>query len=244
MIVTAHRGYSGRYPENTMLAFQKAAEAGADEIELDVQLSKDGQVMVFHDETLERLTGHKASLRDLDYRELKELNTAKMVYGTQFGFNPIPTLDEYFAWVKNTGLVTNIELKNSRFYYEGLEEKTIALIRKHNMEEQVFFSSFNHASLLKCKKLNPAIRCGALIHASLVGNAGYYVQSNGLDFYHPDINSLTEEIAGNCEKYGIGINVWTVNDMDGLLKAATLNCRGVITNFPDVCKAYVTSFSH
>jgi glycerophosphoryl diester phosphodiesterase len=239
MKISAHRGYSGRYPENTMLAFEKAAEAGADEIELDIQLSKDGQVVVFHDETLERLTGHREFLRNLSFEELRKLNAAQCVYGDKFGVNPIPSLDEYFEWVKNTEIVTNIELKNGRFYYEGLEEKTIALISTHKLEAQVFFSSFNHTSLLKCKKLNPAIRCGALIHATLVGNAGYYVQSNGLDFFHPDINSLDEEMAQSCAKYGVEINVWTVNDMNGLLKAQSLKCRGIITNFPDVCKAYL-----
>jgi glycerophosphoryl diester phosphodiesterase len=220
-----------------MLAFAKAAEAGADEIELDIQLSKDGEVVIFHDESLERLTGNKEFIRNLSFRELGKLNAAECVHGDKFGFNPIPSLDEYFSWAKNTKIVTNIELKNSRFYYEGLEEKTIALIAKYRMEEQVFFSSFNHTSLLKCKELNPAIRCGALINTPL-GNAGYYVKSSGLDFFHPDINSLNEEIAASCAQYGVGINVWTVNDMEGLLKAEALHCRGLITNFPGVCKAW------
>ena len=242
MKVTAHRGYSGCYPENTMLAFQKAAEAGADEIELDVQLSRDGRVMVFHDEALERLTGHKEFLRDLDYKELKELNAAKMVYGTQFGFNPIPTLDEYLAWVKNTGLVTNIELKNSRFYYEGLEEKTIALIEEYALEERVYFSSFLHVSLVKCKKLKPKIPCGALLHIPF-GNAGHYVRSSGLDYYHPKIDTLDDETAASCGDNGVEINVWTVDDMAGLHKAKNLNCRGVITDFPDVCKAWTSQNS-
>ena len=240
MKIAAHRGYSGLYPENTMLAFQKAHEAGADEIELDVQLSKDGRVVVFHDESLERLTGYKGFVRDLRFEELKKLNAAQCVYGDKFGFNPIPSLNEYFAWVKKTGIVTNIELKNGRFYYEGLEEKTIALIEKHGLEEKVFFSSFNHVSLLKCKKLKASIPCGALVSGSMApGNAGYYVSSNGLDFYHPDINSLNDEIAAGCAKNGVGLNVWTVDDMAGLLKAQAWNCRGVITDFPDVCKAWI-----
>jgi len=238
MKVAAHRGYSGLYPENTMLAFGKAAEAGADEIELDVQLSKDGKVVVIHDESLERLTGQKAWVWDMRFDELEKLNVAKQVYGDKYGFNPIPSLDEYFAWVKSTGIVTNIELKNGRFYYEELEEKTLALIAKHKLEEQVFFSSFNHASLLKCKKLNPKILCGALVPMT-AGNAGYFVRSNGLDYYHPDIKSLNDETVANCDKYGVAINVWTVDDIPGLLKAQAWKCRGIITDFPDVCKAWI-----
>ena len=241
MKISAHRGYSGLYPENTILAFQKALEAGADEIELDVQLSKDGEAVVFHDESLERLTGKKSWVWDLRFEELKKLNTAQMLYGDKFGFNPMPSLDEYFAWVKNTELVTNIELKNSCFYYEELEEKVIALVKKHSLEERVYFSSFNHVSLLKCKKINPAIPCGVLVNGAMApGNAGYYVRSNGLDFYHPSIDLLNDETVRGCENHGIGINVWTVNDMAGLLRAQNYKCRGLITNFPDVCKGWIS----
>jgi len=239
MKIAAHRGYSGQYPENTMLAFQKAELAGADEIELDVQLSSDGKVVIFHDESLDRLTGINKMVMELSFDELSKLNAGKMVYGDKFGFNPIPSLEEYFSWVKNTNLVTNIELKNGGYYYEGLEEKTIALIGKYGLEERVFFSSFNHVSLMKCKKLNPAIRCGALVFMRM-GNAGYCVKSNGLDFYHPDMKSLTDEAAANCKKYGIGINVWTIDDMPGLIRAKNLGCRGIITNFPDVCRAWLS----
>ena len=241
MKIIAHRGYSGLYPENTMLAFQKAAEISSDEIELDVQLSKDGEVVIFHDESLERLTGQRCWLRDLPFSELKKLNTSQVVYGGKFGFCPIPSLDEYFAWVKTTPVVTNIELKNSRFYYEGLEEKTIALIEKHGLQGQVYFSSFNHVSLMKCKKINPGIPCGILVGAeAAVGNPGYYVKSNGLDFYHPRFNCLNDETVKNCENHGIGINVWTVDDMGGLLQAQEWKCRGLITNFPEVCKTWIS----
>jgi glycerophosphoryl diester phosphodiesterase len=121
MKIAAHRGYSGLYPENTMLAFKKAAEAGADEIELDVHLAKDGTVVVIHDESVERVSGTKGWVRDFTFEELKKLNVGQAAWGDKFGFNSIPSLDEYFSWVKNTEIVTNIELKNGFFYYDGLE---------------------------------------------------------------------------------------------------------------------------
>ncbi|MCL2834654.1 MAG: glycerophosphodiester phosphodiesterase [Treponema sp.] len=240
MKITAHRGYSGQYPENTMLAFEKAAEAGADEIELDVQLSRDGKVVVFHDESLERLTGVGKMVMELTLDELAKLNAAKMVHGEKFGFNKIPSFEEYLAWVKKTNIVTNIELKNGRYYYEGLEEKTIELINKYGLADRVYFSSFNHVSLMKCKKLQPAIPCGALVFMPM-GNAGYCVKSSGLDFYHPDMKSLNDETVASCKKHGVGINVWTIDDMPGLLKAKACGCRSVITDFPDVCKVWVGS---
>jgi glycerophosphoryl diester phosphodiesterase len=238
MKVVAHRGYSGRYPENTMLAFKKAAEAGADEIEMDVQLSKDGTVVITHDESVERVTGLKGWVRDLDFTELQKLD-ASSVFREKYGFNPIPSLDEYLGWVKDTGIVTNIELKNGDYYYEGLEEKTVALIQKHGLEEKIIFSSFNHASLLKCKKLCPSIPCGVLVERH-VGGAGYYVKSSGLDFYHPAMEFLTGEVVEDCKNHDVAINVWTVNGMDGLLKAEAWGLRGIITNFPDVCKVWLS----
>jgi glycerophosphoryl diester phosphodiesterase len=240
MKVTAHRGYSGLYPENTMTAFRKAAEAGADEIELDVQLAKDGTVVVIHDESVDRVTGGKGLVRDYTFEELRRLD-ASALYGGKFGFNPIPSLDEYFAWVKGTDIVTNIELKNSVFYYEDMEEKTVGLIKKHKLEEQVMFSSFNHASLLICKKLLPPVPCGIL--SAGIGNAGHFARSCGLEFYHPPIESLNDEIIAECGARGIELNVWTVNDMAGLLRLEKWGCRSIITNFPDVCKRWLSASS-
>ncbi|MDR2096127.1 MAG: glycerophosphodiester phosphodiesterase [Treponema sp.] len=238
MKVVAHRGYSGLYPENTMTAFIKAAEAGADEIELDVQLSKDGAVVIIHDESLERVTGKPGWVRDFTLEELRTFDVS-VLYRGEFGFNPIPSLDEYFSWVKATSITTNIELKNSLYYYEGLEEKTIELIRKHGLEGRVIFSSFNHGSLFKCKKLAPAIPCGLLVGHADAGNAGLYVKSCGMEYYHPNIATLTRETVENCHANGIELNVWTVNDMAGLLRLETWNCRGIITNYPEVCKVWL-----
>ena len=145
MKVYAHRGYSGKYPENTMLAFQKAALTGCDGIELDVQLTKDGKVVVIHDEAVDRTTGGNGYVRDFTWDELVRFN-AGAICGGKYGFQPIPSLEEYCAWAAGQELVTNIELKSSVYYYEELEEKTIELVKKHVLEKKVFNSSFNNMS--------------------------------------------------------------------------------------------------
>jgi glycerophosphoryl diester phosphodiesterase len=238
MKVAAHRGYSGLYPENTMLAFKKAAEAGADEIELDVHLSKDGKVIVIHDETLNRVAEKQGNVRDLTFDELHSID-ASVLYKGKYGFNPIPSLEEYFSWVKDTGITTNIELKNGVVYYEGLEEKTVDLIKKFSLEDRIIFSSFNHVSLLTCKKLIPSIPCGFLAGGEL-HNAGFYAKSNNIEYFHPEMRSLNDELIENFRQYGIELNVWTVNDMDSLLRLEAWGCRGVITNYPDVCKVWLS----
>ena len=115
----AHRGFSGKYPENTMLAFQKAFETGADGIELDVQLTKDGEVVIIHDETVDRTTDGTGYVRDYPLEVLQKLD-ASYLYKKEVGFWPIPTLREYCEWVCEKDLVTNIELKTSVFEYKGI----------------------------------------------------------------------------------------------------------------------------
>jgi glycerophosphoryl diester phosphodiesterase len=246
MLISAHRGLSGLFPENTMLAFQKAAEAGCDEIELDVQLSRDGTVVIFHDETLDRVTGKSGWVKDVAFNELQILNVtpphedAKHEHSKNnaFGVNRIPSLDEYFSWVAGTNITTNIELKNSIYYYPGLEEKTVELIHKHKLSERVIFSTFNHLSLIKCKSLAPEIKCGALVPEIALVNPGFLAKSFGVDFFHPCYTALTDEAAADCLAWGIGINTWTVNDTSLLPRLETWNCRSVITNYPNEFREY------
>ena len=103
----AHRGYSGKYPENTMLAFRKAVEAGADGIELDVQLTRDGEPVIIHDELVDRTTDGTGRVKDFTLAELQALD-ASYIYTGQYGRNPIPTLREYCELVKDLPIVTNI----------------------------------------------------------------------------------------------------------------------------------------
>ena len=123
-----HRGYSGKYPENTMLAFQKAMEAGAEGIELDVQFSKDGKLVVIHDETLDRTTTGKGLVRDYTLDELKALD-ASYIYKGQYGVNQIPTLCEVLDYMSDKDAFTNIELKTGVYEYEGIEEAVLECIR-------------------------------------------------------------------------------------------------------------------
>lgn len=238
MKVYAHRGYSGKYPENTMLAFQKAAETGCYAVEMDVQLTKDGQVVIIHDETIDRVTDGSGYVRDYTLEELQKFNAAASWNG-KHGFQKIPSFEEYCAWVKDVDLVTNIEVKSGVYYYEELEEKTLELIRKYGLEKKVMFSSFNHMSLALLRKLAPEIPCGALVERVGLGNAGYYCHKHDFAFYHPGWNILTEEDVQICKKHGVGINVWTINGMGELETLYDWGCEGVITNYPDVCQVWL-----
>ena len=116
--VWAHRGASAYAPENTISAFRKAAEMKADGVELDIQLSKDGELVVIHDETVDRVSDRKGFVRDFTLRELQEIDVSRPIPG--FGFERIPTLSEVLEELKPTGMTVNIECKTGIFFYPGL----------------------------------------------------------------------------------------------------------------------------
>ena len=238
MRVFAHRGYSGKYPENTMLAFREAEKAGADGIELDVQLSKDGQIVIIHDETLDRTTTGTGWVKDHTLKELRELD-ASIIKGSLYSPQHIPMLEEYCDWVKDTKLITNIELKTSIICYPEIEEKTAEMVKAFGLTDRVIFSSFNHLSALRMKELLPECPVGALVEINDLQYAGYYCHKYGFDFYHPDCHLLTKANVDNCKEYGIGINTWTVNDLGTVETMVEWGVEGIIGNFPMIPKAWL-----
>lgn len=229
-----HRGYSGNYPENTMLAFQKAMEAGADGIELDVQFSKDGRLVIIHDETLDRTTTGKGWVRDYTLEELKSLD-ASFKFTGQYGVNQIPTLCEVLDYMKDKDAVTNIELKTGVFEYEGIEEAVLNCVRKHNLSDKVIISSFNHYSILRMRKLAPELKCGLLTDCWLI-NAGKYVHDLDVPCYHPAFRNLTPEITKEIKQYGLEINTWTVNTLEDFKNLESLGVDVAIGNYPELIK--------
>lgn len=234
MKVYAHRGYSGKYPENTMLAFRKAIEeAGADGVEMDVQLSKDGHVVIIHDETLDRTTNATGYVKDHTLAELQAIDAGAIKNG-KWGFQPIPTFEEFCQWLSETGCFANVEIKSSIIYYPHLEEKVIDAIRRYHLEDQILISSFNHMSLVKSKELAPEIPVGALVERQGLGYAGFYCKQFGFEYYHPGYNLLSDEAVRECKENGIGINVWTVDNLGAFEQLKDWGVEGIFTNFPKV----------
>ena len=174
----AHRGFSGQFPENTMLAFEKAVEAGADGIELDVQFSKDGELVIMHDETLNRTAGVDGFVKDYTLEQLKAMDVSGK-WGDRYGSMEIPTLREYFEHFKDLPVITNIELKTGIFPYPGIEERTLEMIREYELENKIIISSFNHYSCLKMKELDEKChvvfwkKAGSLEQANTEENWGW-----------------------------------------------------------------------
>lgn len=232
--IFAHRGFSGYYPENTMLAFQKVAEETvADGIELDIQLTKDGEIVIMHDEMLDRTTNGSGWLKDHTLEELKMLSVGVNVKGF-FPRQTIPTLREYFTWLKTTKLITNIELKTSYFEYEGIEEKLIAMVKEFGLEDQIWYSSFNHYTVARIKKLMPGAKCGLLTDTWLM-NIGEYAASQGA----ASVNARTyfcakEGVAADLHAHNIALQAWTPNDAEMMQELVDAGVDVLITNYPDI----------
>lgn len=200
--IWAHRGCSFAFPENTLPAFRAACEVpGITGIELDVQLSKDGQVVVFHDERLDRLMDTEGNVRDYSLQELQAMKFRDWGYtedeadGHKEGSSMhIPTLEEVLKLVKpysaEKNIKINIELKNSVVRYQGMEEKVLALVKQHGMEEYIVYSSFNPESLQMLKKLDPSVETGILQTA--VSKCLELSGQCGADALHPHVDGVSE----------------------------------------------------
>ena len=230
----AHRGFCGKYPENTMLAFRKALEVGVDGIELDVQLTKDGHLVIIHDEKVDRTTNGTGLVVDYMLEDLQKLDASSIFTG-QMGFNPIPTLREYFDLVKDYPIVTNIELKTGVNEYPGIEEKVLELIREYKLEDRVLISSFNHFSVKRMQALAPELQYGLLTETWIL-DPGAYTKAHNVECYHPSILMMHQDVVDELKANGRIINVWTVNTEAQIrdMYAKGIDC--VIGNVPDLTK--------
>lgn len=162
MKIWAHRGCSQRYPENTIKAFSKAMEIqGLTGIELDIQMTKDGEIVVIHDERVDRTTDGVGYVKDFTYAQIRKLEIRVGKDRTQRILSINETLDLMQERMKE-GLLLNIELKNSVIPYDGMEEKIYELISQRNMQDKVIYSSFYTFSLAKIKKMDTEVSIGIL----------------------------------------------------------------------------------
>lgn len=231
--IVAHRGFSYSYPENTMLAFAKAVEAGCDGIELDVQLTRDNEIVVIHDEKIDRTTNGTGLVRDYTLEELRRFDAHGKFKPGEFETQAIPTLREYFTFMKDKKQFTNIELKNSVFRFEGMEKKVVDMVLEFGLEDRIQFSSFNHYSMKLCKELIPSIPVG-LLTSSWIVNPGAYGKSVGADFINAIYSSFLPETFAEITAAGLGCNAWTVDDPNHMKGFMEMGISSVITNRVDL----------
>ena len=230
-LILGHRGACGYAPENTLEAFRLALSQGADGYELDVHMTKDGELVVIHDESVDRTTDGTGLVRDLTLSQIKALDASCGMAG--YHGAKIPTLREALELVRDTHHTVNVEIKTDEWFYPELEEKCLALVEELGMEDRIIYSSFNHFTLQKIRALKPDAKTGMLFGDIMV-KAWEYAKPLNVDFLHPmKMNIWVPGFAEETAKAGYGINMWTINDEETMLRC--LDCgAGIITNYPDV----------
>lgn len=233
--VWAHRGASGwdvQYaPENTMPAFEKAVAMGADGIELDVQFTRDGEIVICHDERIDRTSDGSGWLKDYTLAELKRFNFSKT--HPEYGFVEIPTLEELLALVRAKGTLTvNIELKTGLIYYDGLEEKTVNMARRMGMAQQIIYSSFNHYSLQKLRQIDSDASIGLLCGADFIDLPDYPGRFGAMAI-HPAFRIVTDDYIARCHEAGLAVHVWTVDAKADMKRLCDMGVDAFVTDCPD-----------
>lgn len=226
--IWAHRGASADAPENTLEAFDLARTLGAHGVELDVQLSQDGQPVVIHDETLERTAGVSGRVAERSLRELRMLDVSCGMSG--YAGARIPTLRDAFELLLPAGMTINVELKTTPAAPRGLERAVVSLVRELDAYEQVICSSFNHVSLRAFR--DSGVRRGLLFDAILI-DPWFYASALGMNAIHPSMVNL--EVPGlveECHRRNLAVNPWTLDDPEDIETALSLGVDALITNHP------------
>ena len=213
----AHRGASGYEPENSLIAFQKAIELQTDGIELDVHLSADGELVVIHDETIDRTTNGKGFVNKLTALELKK-------YG-------IPTLVEVLDWV-NRRCFLNIELKGIGTSKPVIDLMEHYISNKNWNYKDFIISSFDWKMLEETHLLNPKIQIGVLTEESISAALAFAKKIKAYSI-HPDYRLLTKDNVALLQETGFTVFPWTVNSIEDIQKIKSFHVNGIISNFPD-----------
>lgn len=230
--ILAHRGASAYAPENTMPAFELAEKLGADGLELDVQFTKDREIVVIHDSTVDRTSNSVGRVADLTLGELMKLDFSNGVAG--FEGVKLPLLEEVLGFVAKEGLFLNIEIKEfssdeGRF---AINDRLMELEKRYGLSGRIAYSSFHHGALRDLKN-----RFGAptgLLYDCYLVDVWDYAAMAGADAIHPHYRLLDRETAAGCEGAGLAIRPWTVDGEDDLKAMFRLGVDSVITNRPDV----------
>ncbi|MEW6622011.1 MAG: glycerophosphodiester phosphodiesterase [Bacillota bacterium] len=225
-----HRGVPGEAPENTLVSFKRALDLGIGGVELDVQLSRDGHLVVCHDETLDRTTSGRGYIKDITLTEMKKLDAGSWFH-KRYACEQVPVLEEVLDLFKGQDFLLNIEIKSGIILYPGIEEKLIKVMEDYKVMDKCIVSSFNHYSLVKIKELCPAVKIGLLYYAGLVDPWEYALRLKAYSL-HPFYPSVTEAMIKKSAAQGIKVIPFPVNKEKLIKTFLEWGVEYVITDIP------------
>jgi glycerophosphoryl diester phosphodiesterase len=226
-----HRGAKGHAPENTFASFNLAMELGVNAVETDVHLSKDGQVVLIHDHTVDRTTDGRGFVKDMTLPELKRLDAGSW-FDPRFAGQRVPTLAELLSWARDRVGVA-IEIKNGPIYYPGIAEKVVHLLNEHGMERQALLISFDHLVLREAKMIAPGVATGILYVGRFVDETGA-ARAAGADALHPNWAFVTPDLVEKAHAAGLAVSPWCPNDLATLRLLSQMGVDSIGTDYPDL----------
>jgi len=241
-LFAAHRGGAALWPENSLLAFRNALALGADFLELDVHLSRDGEVMVIHDATLDRTTDGSGPVREHTAAELRALHLQDG--GGAPTAEPVPTLDEVVALAAagQRQMLLEIKTDDRKRRYPGIEEKVMAVLDRHRFTSFAIVMAFERETWRRVREIRPDARAGALYSARALPAAAIEpelqaLRQAGIGFVGLDQRLVTADVARQARLAGLTLGVWTVNERDAIERFIGQGVGVVITDRPDLAKA-------
>lgn len=222
--ICAHRGMLKQKTENTISSFKEAMKYDIDSIELDVHLTKDNKLVVFHDFTLERMCDINEYIGELTYDEIKKIKINNE--------DNIPLFEEVLDLFTDTDINLNVELKSSSYLYNDIEHKTVNMIKDYNMEDYTIFSSFDHRALKNIKEIDKTLKVGAL-YEGFFENIINYAKENSFDAIHPQFLCIDENIMDKARECNIEVNCYTINTLREYNYIKNLKVDTIITNIAD-----------
>jgi glycerophosphoryl diester phosphodiesterase len=226
----AHRGASGEYPENTRMAFAKAIEARADMIELDCQLTRDGHVVVYHDEKLRRITGARGALRDKTLAQLKTLDIGQWRKKAYMG-ERILTLEEAIETIAgNVDLCVEIK---SFAATPGIELKLLFILSHYDYLDRTMISSFDYRVLDRVRELAPEATIAVIFGSNSKEDPFNAASRLGAVSINVQKELASREFLRRAWDSGLDVYVWTINDLRQMEEFASLGIQGIITDFPE-----------
>jgi glycerophosphoryl diester phosphodiesterase len=229
-LIIGHRGASAHAPENTLASFRQALTFGADGVELDAKLTSNGEVVVIHDQTVNRTTNGEGVVRELTLAQIKKMD-AGAKFDPKFKGEPIPTLEEVFQAVGGK-LLINVELTNYSSPSDELPEKVAELVKKYSLQKGVIFSSFHPKTLKRIRKLLPEVPTGVLALSGIAGliSRGWIGRVWAPDLVHPYFSDVNSAFVKRQHRLQRGVNVWTVDDAAIMQAMIRMDVDGIITD--------------
>ena len=226
----AHRGASTYYPENTLSSFYAGVFMGANGIETDVHRTKDGVLVLFHDDALDRVTDGHGPVSSCTYDELTRLTVFNADYGRADKITTLEDFLKYFGW---RDLTFAVELK-----MDGVAEQTIDLLERYGLREKVILTSFNPDSIRAAKAYDPRYRVGYLFTEKEKDPVGVLRKIGGEEIC-PEAHTMTPEQTAQWHGLGFNVRAWGVYDTDLMAHAIACGANGMTVNFPDKLTAYL-----